>query len=347
MSRSKISEQELDTNNDAWRTTPLYQEAMASLGVDPSKPIKLSEKQREQLHQFVASPGMVLPHGTEFDPAGNVNRDDRGFAESGLGKSLIAAGAIGASMFIPGVAPFVLNGLQSAGSTLAGAGGSAASTAAGGSGGGMGLLSTIGNVAGKLGGWGDLVQAGGRILQGGADASAANRGTQLEAEMAGNQLNQTAYNSWMQQLRDREATGAATRNDAWKAVQQGQYVSDWKQPTQKFSPYTRDLQGPSDEMRNAGRVRQDDAFSRLAGNPIPMPEQQRFNLDPKLLQGSAWEKLQGYLGTGMDVAGDLMGGGTSRPQVDPRTGFPLRPGATTFIDPNNPLGVNADNMRGF
>src|SRR5687767_2651501 len=111
MARSKISEQELDRNNDQWRSTPLYREALQAVGANPDGPIRLSESQRQRLHEYVARRGMVLPHGTEFDPAGNVNRDDRGFAESGLGKSLIAAGAIGAAMFIPGVAPFVGNAL--------------------------------------------------------------------------------------------------------------------------------------------------------------------------------------------------------------------------------------------
>src|SRR5687767_15715547 len=129
VSRSSISEIDLDRSNDVWRQTPLYREVLQAIGADPSRPIKLSESQRQALHQYVAKRGMVLPHGTEFDPAGNVNRDDRGFAESGLGKTLIAAGAIGASMFIPGVAPAVFGAFGGGGAGGA-AGAAATSTGA-------------------------------------------------------------------------------------------------------------------------------------------------------------------------------------------------------------------------
>jgi hypothetical protein len=177
-----------------------------------------------------------------------------------------------------------------------------------------------------------ILGGAGAALRGGAQASAENRGAKLDAGMEANKLNQQAYRDWQAQMIAREQAGAGVRNDAWRAVQQGKYVSDWKQPTQQFSPYTRALVGPDDELRNAGRVRQDDAFSRLAGNVIPMPEQQRYDLDPKLLEGSTWEKLQGYLGAGLGVAGAIpRGTGTAAPQVDPRTGLAVRPGLT---DPN-------------
>jgi hypothetical protein len=199
------------------------------------------------------------------------------------------------------------------------------------------------NIAGGGGGgiWGalkkflpDILGGAGRAASGAAQASANNRGAQLDAEMEAKKLNQQAYRDWYNQMVERETTGVGVRNDAWKAVQQGDYVENWKAPTQKFSPYTRDLEAPSDAMRQAGGARRDDARSRLTGYSLPEPERQTYNLDPKLLEGSIWEKLLGYGG----AAGEAIGGfwNPQAPKYNPKTGrYEIPQSGGSYITPDD------------
>ena len=320
---------QLNEWNATWRSSPHYAEILASIGVDPSKPVKLSTEQRKAVQQKLEEmAGQKFDKGLEIDPAGNMNQNE------GVGKQLkkwgpLAAG-IGLTLFgIPGVMPGVL----SMGGAAAGAAGTAA--AAGGGGAATGAVATaagatagkslldrfLGAVTGNIPG---IVGAAGRMISGGAEAAAQNRGTEIDATMAANALNQNAQQQWFQQMLAREGEGRTSRNDSWKALQQGDYTQNWKPSTTSFSPYTRTLDAPSDALREAAGARATDARTRLTGNPLAAPERMDYTLDPNLLKGSMWEKLGGYAGAGMEAIGALrppvsstMPVGRPRPTVTP------------------------------
>lgn len=283
MSRSKISEQELDHSNDVWRSTPLYREALTAIGANPNGPIKLSERQRMALHQYVAQRGMILPHGTEFDGAGNVNRDDRGFAESGLGKSLIAAGAIGASMFIPGVAPAVFGAFGGGGGAAAGA---ATTTGAG----------TAGTLGGVLSGAKstydiakEVMEAAGAGAHGASEALANNRSARISARSEAEIVDQS------RQRNRREAT-----SQALKQAQQAAYLSSpdrGKAPG--FSTYSRDLNLPPVDPAAVDALREESR--RTLTTPA-----ERFSIDDEL-HASGTEKALDIAGTAANVASKIPG----------------------------------------
>lgn len=110
--------------NEHWRTTPEYAQILRSIGVDPSRPFKLTDNQRRAVKaQAEKAFGFTFPKGTEIDAAGNMNEDE------GFGKQLkkwgpiAAAGAL-AAFGIPGLLPGLLTGGGAA------AGGAAATGAA-------------------------------------------------------------------------------------------------------------------------------------------------------------------------------------------------------------------------
>lgn len=128
------SSKEINSWNEQWRANPLYTQILSSVGVDPSKGVKLSKSQQKQVQAAVeAKMGFKFPKGVEIDAAGNMNEDE------GFGKQLkkwgpiVGAGAL-AAFGIPGLMPGLLTG----GGAAAGAGTAATSAANTGS----GLLAT-------------------------------------------------------------------------------------------------------------------------------------------------------------------------------------------------------------
>lgn len=155
------------------------------------------------------------------------------------------------------------------------------------------------------------LRAGGAMLSGGAQASASNRGSQIEALLAEQQLRQQGNRDYQNALVNREAEGRNERTSAWKQLQQAAYVQDWqnKAPVSaQFGSGGRDLQGPSDSVVEGARGLQKETGDRLAnGNTIPMPtDYSGFTIPTNLTQGSAWEKLMGYLGADASAAGALI-----------------------------------------
>ena len=309
---------------------------------------KFQNSVRDQIVQIAEAKGYIPEKGQYFINPNDGQLEPHG-GWSGLSKktkaAIVAAAAVGT---------WGATGFAGAGALGMGGGGAAAvPTVAGtGTGVGTGAVATGAGVGGGI--WdalknnvGTIFGAGGRMMGSAAEASANNRGVKLDASMEANKLNQQAYRDWYGQMLEREQEGRTGRNDSWKALQQGSYVADWKKPTQSFSPYTRELVGPSDMVREGGAARAADARTRLTGYTMPTPERQSYTLDPKLLEGDMWEKIMGYAGAGTELAGSIMNrraptAPVARPQVMPTTS------GSSFIDPSMIGGSNtgwADEMR--
>lgn len=213
----------LDAFNDQLRASSAWQTWMrARFGTDPDgatkRAVRLSDRQRKELRQYLAQNGVTLPDGMEVDPAGNVNQNH------GFGKQLkkwgpIAAGAAVTAFGIPGLMPGLIGGGGTAagstatlGSTFgvpglgaAGAPGGALYGAAAPTGGGGGFLSGLWGGVKKVGGalnpfrrgdgegggfsardWLDLAMFGGNTVAGlwaaNKQAGASDRAAELELE---------------------------------------------------------------------------------------------------------------------------------------------------------------------
>lgn len=94
----RVTGRELDAWNEQWRASPLYQEAVRSVGADPSRPLHLSGDQREGIKRFLAARGVQVPKGLQIDPAANWNTDhglSTAWSNPYFRYPLIAAGALG------------------------------------------------------------------------------------------------------------------------------------------------------------------------------------------------------------------------------------------------------------
>src|SRR5574341_960923 len=113
------TQQGINAFNETLRADPGYREYLASIGVDVNRSLGLSDSQRKQANQYLASRGYTLPGGLEIDPAGNVNQNE------GFGKQLkrwgpiAGAGAL-AAFGLPGVFPGLLTGSAAPAVTAAG-----------------------------------------------------------------------------------------------------------------------------------------------------------------------------------------------------------------------------------
>src|SRR5690349_4652554 len=174
----------INTFNEQWRSSPMYREILASVGVDASKKFKLSDSQRKQVQAKLEGMGVNF-RGNEIDAAGNMNERE-GFVKELKKWGPIAGGAAAMACGIPGWMPGLIGGSGAAGAGAAGAAfdavpniataaGAANAAALGGSAaaGGGGMFSTI---AGLLRNPSTVASAAGRALGAGAQASAQNRG---------------------------------------------------------------------------------------------------------------------------------------------------------------------------
>lgn len=131
LATQQMNERDLNDLNTLMRDQSWYKDWFRSQGLDPNK-VKLSESQRNALSLLAEQQGLTLGDRMKFDEAGNVNQKGGFAGMPGWAKGLIAGGAIGGSMLIPGVGPAVLNGLK--GSLGFGGGGGASNAAMSGSG---------------------------------------------------------------------------------------------------------------------------------------------------------------------------------------------------------------------
>lgn len=159
----------IDQANIAMRSMPWYQDLLRSMGVDPNRPINLSDNQRRQVLRGAQQNGFVIDEGDmQIDGSGNI--DKKGHA---LRNTLIVAGIAGATIATMGAAGAFAGG-AAAGGAGAGAGGAAA---------GAGTLASTTIGTGMLG-----PIAGGTGLAAGAGAAGAGAGTLSTAAKIGGLL---------------------------------------------------------------------------------------------------------------------------------------------------------------
>lgn len=194
---------QVDQFNYWLRNQPWYQNFFASQGLNPNR-VQLSDTQRGQLAQLLASNGLTLPDGMTIDPAGNLNTQ-HGFASLPTWAKIgIGAGAAATGFGLAGLGPLGgMLGLGDAGAAAAGGAGAiplaGAPSVAGAAGiGGTGAAaagggSTIGSLLG-LGGssggfpWtsliGPAIGAATGILTTRAQGSAADKALQAQIDAA-------------------------------------------------------------------------------------------------------------------------------------------------------------------
>ena len=153
----------------------------------------------------------------------------------------------------------------------------------------------------------DLIGAGGSMLSGGAEQSANNRQSQLDASVFQNDINRRADDDFRNALVQREQEGRASGTDAWKKLQQTEYVAGGGReytPGAAVGGHSYGF-GPKAtidaEKTGAGQLR-GEAQTRLQnGNPLPMPEKSKFMLDQNLLRPGAGETAMDWIGTGLSA----------------------------------------------
>ncbi len=223
-------------------------------------------------------------------------------AGMGAGGGLLAGDSLGQTMLDAGLgaAPGVIKGLKGSGGPSTGSTGTT----------GTGVDESFwdklkGNIPA-------LLQTGGTVLAGAGAASAANRDAKLSATMDQNAQNIQAQNAFQNQLLARSAENRAGQSDAWKKLQQSSYVKNWKPSGTSFSPYTRSLVAPSEDVRAGadalmGQTRDSLMSGRYndGGAPLAMPTNMQGTVDPSLVNPSMWEKIFNVAGPGMDVLGSL------------------------------------------
>lgn len=317
----KTSEQELSEINAQLRANPAYVEFLQSMGIDPSGPIKLTDQQREQAKQFLASQGVPLEGGMEIDPAGNINQNEgvgkwakdwRTYAAIGAGIAGLGVAGIGpaAGLFGSGAAsaPAAGGSLASAGAVGSapayvpgsmigmGLGGSAGAGA-----GAAGSAGFFGKAAGMLGGnTGQLFGAAGAALGAGAQSAAHNRGVQFDADIAGAQLKQQAERDYNDQMLKREDEGRKKQRNAWEMMNRGAYMKNAPDNlnTTMLSPYSKAIAGPDAGQRAAATGMFDQMSQHLSeGNTMEKPT--RVGADVKVGQPGFFEKWGGIIGPGM------------------------------------------------
>lgn len=157
--------------------------------------------------------------------------------------------------------------------------------------------------------------AAGAGLGAASQASASNRGTQIDVGLTQQQLQDQATRDWYNELVQQAQTGDSTRANAWKDLLHAAYVKNWVQPASGvFSPYTKPLTPPSADAKAGANGVIAEAMNRLNnGNPIPTPTKPNIVVDPKLMKPSVWEELSGALGPALTAYAGATKRGTATP----------------------------------
>jgi hypothetical protein len=334
---AKMNDRQRDQFNQQLRANPEYRAFLSSMGVNPDQAIKLSGQQRSRAEDWVRQ-RFEIPGNLQIDPAGNVNTDhglSTAWSNPYFRYPLIAGGAIATAGAINpallglggtsggaagGVLPSAaIPGMHAAAPTAIGSasgiGAAGAASAAGGA--GMSAWEQILGYGRKVFDNKDLIGAAGNMLGAGSQASAQNRGAAIEAALAQENLRQQAQRDYLQGLQtqfssemQRAGEVRSAEGDAWRKLQQAAYVSG---APASFSlnlagPYSRGIAGPSAEERTAGTGLRDEMTSRLSSlpgqyslpNAIPAPQAPTpFTVPEDLSRPSAWERISGYAGAGL------------------------------------------------
>lgn len=170
-----------------------------------------------------------------------------------------------------------------------------------------------------------IIGAAGAGLGAASQASASNRGTQIDAALAQQREQDQQGQDYADQqqryeneLINREAEGRSAANDALKGVLRANYIkgrtSDYQGPrvlggatlpTFGFGPKA----STADEIAAATKYGADKAATINSGNTIAMPTAPAtvtpFTIDPSLLKSGLLEKLGGLAGAGLQTYGAL------------------------------------------
>jgi hypothetical protein len=183
----------------------------------------------------------------------------------------------------------------------------------------MGFLSALGKIGGfaaKLlpipgaGLIGDAIGAAGDMASAGSQAAAHNRGTKLDAQLYEEQANQARQQNFIDQLAQRAQEGRASGTDAWKKLQQAEYLgtaTEGYKPKNGLPSYGFGPKAATESERLGAASMRDESLQRFReGNSIPeIKDPGQFRLDPKNLNAGMWEKLGGILGPGLSTFGAL------------------------------------------
>lgn len=295
------------------RQQPWYQEWFRQQGLDPNH-VQLSQAQRHGLQQLILQKGGVPPdafNNMKIDPAGNLNTE-HGFASqptwlkgieiagAGVGAAFAAPavlGALGVGGAAPGVAvPSITGttygtGMAAGLPSLAGMG---TLPAVAGAGAGMttGITgaaapSLMSRIAGMAKNPASLLSSGGRALGAISQASASNRGTQIEAQMAHDQMQLEAD----QQRR-------AAESDAYRKTLYGQMAAGYQPSTRPAGAMGRDPNGfITDQARQAGQMLTDTSMAHLRNQDYPsITPMNQLPTKPGLM-----ESIANYAGPAMSL----------------------------------------------
>jgi hypothetical protein len=182
----------------------------------------------------------------------------------------------------------------------------------------MGFWDVLGKIgktaAGFIPGVGPLIGAGisaaGDMASAGAETAAGNRGTKLDASLVEESLNQNRKRDFMDQLIARSQEGRTSSTDAWKKLQQGEYLgtaTEGYKPKNGLPSYGFGPKAATESERLAGASMRDESLKRFReGNPIPeVQDPGQFKLNPEYMNAGMWEKLGGILGPGLSTFGAL------------------------------------------
>lgn len=258
-----MTDNEINNFNGQMRQQPWYQEWFAQRGLDPNK-VKLNDAQREELKRLIEQrAGFVFPKDMKIDPAGNLNEKGGWAGLPGWAKTAIIGGATVASMgMIPGVPGVggifggggVPNAVPAVSGNLAPVLPATPGAVSGGGAAAGGLMSKIASFAKN-----PLVTAGGRMLAGAGQAAATNRGAEIEARLAHDQLNLAAQ---------RERRDAET--DAYRKSLFGQLAAGYQPSQRPDGAAGRNPNGfITDQARQAGQSMFDTAQDRMRRQDYP------------------------------------------------------------------------------
>lgn len=284
--KEKLSDAQINQINLTMRGKPWYQEWFRQRGLDQNK-VHLSDHEQAELANLAARNGMPIPDDMHIDPAGNVN-SKHGFA--GLptwAKIAIAAAPVAATAGFGAAGLGPLAGMLGGSSpVVAGTVGptSILSATGGGAVAAPSLMSTIAGMTSK-----PLVSAAGRMISAAGNASAANRGSTIDAMLAHDQLGLQA------EREHRDAEGDAFRKSLYGQIAAGYQPSarpagvPSRNPTEGFI---------TPQAREAGQMMTDTAMQRMRSGDYGTNITPFSQLPTK---PGLFERIANYAGPGLSL----------------------------------------------
>lgn len=307
----KTSEEDLNKINTTLKSQPWYQQFFKDRGIDPTR-VKLSGTQRQALTGIAAQNGYALGDRMKFDEAGNMNQSGgfagmptwakiaiaaapvvatAGFGAAGMGPmaGMMGAGGGGGAALGGSAATGLTSGMAGAAPSIAGA-----TTLAGGAslaGGGAAAAASAPSLMSRIASMGKnpLISGAGRMISQAGQASATNRGVQMDATMEHDRLQLDA---------DRDRRNAET--DAMRKSLYGQIAAGYQPSTRPNGVSSRNPVGGfvTDQARQAGQSMTDTAMARMRDQNygVGITPMSALPMKPGLM-----ERIAGYAGPAMSL----------------------------------------------